>query len=355
MGGTADPRESVPAAIGREIDANGPITFARFMELALYGPGGFYEAAPIGPEGHFVTSPHVHPVYGELLASAVRELWEGLGRPRPLRITEVGAGDGTLARSLLGHTGEIPVRYTAVERSPGARSALASVAEVEVRERLTEPADLVLANELLDNLPFRILRGHREVRIAHGAGGLEEVLVEPDGEIAGMARADDERVVPVGAFAFVDELTAALSPGYALLIDYGALGSSGGPVHGYRGHTLVEDLLAEPGTADITAGVDFELVAAYAEARGATTFPTVTQRAALLALGLRDRIQDELLTQRMQLEAGEGRAAVATWSGRSQASLLVDPGGLGRLRWLLLAAQGLDPPPWLLRAAQGSD
>jgi len=337
-------------SIRREIGEGGPITFARFMELALYGPGGFYGSPPVGADRDFVTSPHVHPVFGELVARAVRQLWEALGRPEPLRATEAGAGDGTFARTLLAHTGEIPVRYTAVERSAGARAALATIEGVEVRDRLDAAADLVLANELLDNLPFRVLRGNREVRIGREGERLVEILVPADAELGGFASGGAERVVPVGAFAFVDDLARVLERGYALLIDYGGLGTSGGPVHGYRGHTIVEDVLAAPGTADITAGVDFEPIASRAEADGLVAFPTVTQHDALLALGLAEWLHDELVSQRTQLDTGVGREAVATWSGRSRATLLVDPGGLGRFRWLLLATPGLDRPGWLERA-----
>jgi SAM-dependent MidA family methyltransferase len=345
-----EPLDAIRRAIGEE----GPISFARFMELALYGPGGFYTHPPVGARGHFVTSPHVHPVFGQLLADAVRELWEGLERPRPLRVTEVGAGDGTFARSLLAHTEGIPIRYTAVERSPGARVALAAIDDMDVRERLDVPADLVLANELLDNLPFRVLRDDREVRIGQDGGRLAEVLAPPDAELAAFASGDAERVIPVGAFAFIDELVPVLERGYALLIDYGGSGTSGGPVHGYRAHTLVEDVLAEPGTTDITAGVDFELITSHAEALGLVAFPTVTQHDALLALGLGDWLEDELGRQRMQFDAGAGREAVITWSRRSQATSLVDPGGLGRLRWLLLATPGLGRPDWLARAVERS-
>jgi len=340
----------VAAAIRREIDRDGPISFARFMEISLYGPGGFYETPPIGSELHFVTSPHVHPVFGELLARAVRELWHCLGSPNPLHVTEAGAGDGTFARSLLSHTGGIPVRYRAVDRSPGARSALATIEGAEVGDRIEAPVDVVLANELLDNLPFRILRGDREVRIGRDGDRFVEVLAPADEQIGGSTGNDAELVIPVGAFAFIDELAGSTDRGYALLIDYGAVGTSGGPVHGYRGHAVVEDVIAEPGTADITAGVDFELVASHAEQRGLTAFPTVTQRGALLALGLGDRLEDELRRQQAQLEAGEGRAAVTAWSGRNQARMLIDPGALGRLRWLLLATEGLDAPSWLRKA-----
>jgi SAM-dependent MidA family methyltransferase len=351
VSGNAEASPSLLAAIRRAIDASGPMTFAEFMELALYGSGGFYETPPVGPGGDFVTSPHVHPVFGELLARAVRELWVGLDTPAPLRLTEVGAGDGTFASSFLIDAGEIPIRYSAVERSAGARSALASIGGIEVGDRMSGPVDLVLANELLDNLPFRILRGGHEVRIGWEDDRPIEVLASADAALRGFVSDAAERIIPTGAFAFIDELAAALERGYALLIDYGGHGTSGGPAHGYRGHTVIEDVLAAPGTADITAGVDFDLITTHAEALGLTAFPTVTQRDALLALGLADWLADELRRQHLALDARAGREAVATWSGRGRASLLVDPGALGRLRWLLLATEGLDPPAWLTRAA----
>src|SRR5438105_15781162 len=92
--------------IRRAIEERGPISFAEFMELALYGPGGFYEDPPIGEHGHFVTSPHVHPVFGVLLGRCLRSLWEALDRPVPFGVVELGAGDGTLARQLLPALGD---------------------------------------------------------------------------------------------------------------------------------------------------------------------------------------------------------------------------------------------------------
>ncbi len=340
-------------AIRSAIQAGGPITFAEFMELALYGPGGFYVTPPIGPHADFVTSPHVHPVFGKLLATAIRACWDRLGKPIPLHLTEVGAGDGTLAQSVLG-VSAVQIRYTAVDRSAGARAALGTIEGLDVRERLTGPVDMVLCNELLDNLPFRLLRGGREVRIGMDGERLEEVLIpvvsEPDRSTA----AGDDRIVPVGALAFIDTLAHTLERGYALLIDYGGLGTTGGPVHGYRDQAIVEDVLAHPGGNDITAGVDFDLIRMYAAERGLLTFASVTQRDALIALGLKGWLDEQLRWQQMQQEAGDRRDAVATWTGRSAATLLADPVGLGRLRWMLLATPGLEAPPWLGRAAARS-
>ncbi|MGH2556542.1 MAG: SAM-dependent methyltransferase, partial [Actinomycetota bacterium] len=83
------------------IVAEGPITFAEFMETALYDPdGGFYSRLSVGEEGHFVTSPHLSPVFGRLVAGQVAEFWELLDRPARFDVIEVGAGDGTLAHQI---------------------------------------------------------------------------------------------------------------------------------------------------------------------------------------------------------------------------------------------------------------
>jgi len=344
-------------AVRTAIEEQGPLTFSAFMEHALYGPGGFYEHPPVGEAGDFVTSPHVHPVFGELVARALRELWELQGRPDPWHLVEVGAGDGTLARQLRDELRDLPVVYGAVEIGPGAREALAAAGIGRVTDRLEAPAHVVVANELLDNLPFRVVRGGREVRVGFEGGRLVEVPAEPDDELRRLMPSDardDDLVIPVGAFAFVDRLADVLADGgYALLIDYGAEGSSGGPLHGYRAHHLVDDVLAAPGTADVTAGVDVAAVAVHAEAVGLTAFPSVSQHDALMALGFESWFRGELARQHDALEARDGLAAVRTWSGRSRASILADPGGLGRFRWLLLASPGLPVPTWLEAARTG--
>lgn len=335
----------VRAAIEAAIRERGPITFAEYMELALYGPGGYYHGLRVGPRGDFVTSPHVHPVFGTLLGRAVRSLWDALGRGTPLRLTEVGAGDGTLARQLLAELQDVPLDYAVVEVGAQARRALASLEGVRLLDRLPT-CDVVLAHELLDNLPFRVIRDGREVRIGLDETGEPTPVLAPlDDELA---RAGiSEGIVPVGALRFVDEVAEAVGQGFALLIDYA------GPaeVHGYRGHHVVADVLAEPGSADITAGVDLEAIARHARARGLVAHAPVTQRAALSALGFGAWARGELDRQRALLDGGDGRAAVRAWAGRSAASLLVDPAGLGRMRWLLLATPGLPRPSWLEEAA----
>lgn len=340
--------ERVTEAIRAAIRENGPITFAELMELALYAPGGYYERPPVGPTGDFVTSPHLHPVFSAMLANALRGLHEALGRPSPLRITEIGAGDGTLARQLSVALADLDVTYTAVEVSSGARQALAAIDGIDVGTELVGDPHVVLAHELLDNLPFRRVRGDREVRVGLNGEDLVEVEVSWDGE---PGPAGTETIVPVGAFAFVDRLASTLAHGYALLIDYGAVGSPGGDLHGYRDHRVIENVLSDPGSTDITVGVDFGRIARRAEERGLVAFPSVTQHDALVALGFEAWLRRELERQTALLDARDGLEAVRAWSGRSRATLLVDPSALGRLRWLLLASPELPSPPWLDAAA----
>ena len=332
-------------AIHAAIWDHGPITFAEFMELALYGPGGFYERPPVGAEGDFVTSPHVHPVFGSMVAKALRSFHLGLGCPEPFRIAEVGAGDGTLAEQLLRELDDLDIEYTAAEVSSGAREALGAIEGVRVTTELSDRPHVVLAQELLDNLPFRRVRGDREIRVGLDRDRLVEVEAPWDAE---PAPPDVETLVPVGAFAFVARLADVLARGYALLIDYGGVGTTGGELHGYKGHRVVEDVLADPGSSDITAGVDFALVAQRAEGRGLVAWPSVTQHDALLALGFESWLGTELERQTSHLNEREGLEAVRTWSGRSRATLLVDPTALGRLRWLVLATPDMPRPDWLV-------
>jgi SAM-dependent MidA family methyltransferase len=373
--GTADRRgpttlagmdEQVAAAIREAIADHGPIAFAEFMEHALYGPGGFFERPPVGAEGHFVTSPHVHPwVFAHCLRGALLESWALLGEPDPLPVLELGAGDGTLARALLAAFGELPLprpAYTAVEIGPGARAALrelgvpvvASVAELEPFE------GVVVANELLDNLPFLLAQGRAggasEVRIGLEGDALVEVEVpwtHPLPEGLALELSEGERTaVPVGAFALLERLAVLLRRGHVVLVDYGMGAGPTGGAHGYRGHRATGDLLSAPGTTDVTSGVDFGMVEHVAARRGFEVLGRVRQRAALEALGFGRWAETMRETQATLQRSGRQAEATRVWQVRSRASLLVDPEHLGSFWWLVLGTPGLGRPPWLDRAAE---
>ena len=111
--------------IRSRIAQHAAITFAEFMELALYHPEGYYsEDTRIGARGDYFTSPVLHPAFGALIAVQLRVMWDTLGRPSPFWVVEPGARDGQLASDILSfadaHMDEFAraLRYVEVDRSP---------------------------------------------------------------------------------------------------------------------------------------------------------------------------------------------------------------------------------------------
>lgn len=346
------------------IAEGGPITFADFMEAALYDPEeGFYARMPIGEEGHFVTSPHLSPVYGRLVARQVAEFWELLGRPAPFAVVEVGAGDGTLAHQILKALhGEIKdvTRYTAVELGAGARRAL----QGSGIETIGDLGDLegpvvgsVIANELLDNLPFHRLRGTPDgpTELYVGDEGDRFVLVEgplSSPALSALAPALEpgaELVVSLAALDFVDQATAVLDRGYVWLVDYGFAGEARPQtVHGYRDHGVHEEVLTAPGSTDITAGVDFAALVRHATGLGLHVWGPVSQRNALLSLGFRELDEQAQARQVEALNARLGIEAMRIYSDRNRANLLLGRQGLGAA-WVLCLGKDAHTMPQSVR------
>ena len=150
-----DTDTSLKFIITAEIAERGPMPFERFMELSLYHPKGFFGGDQLRSQrgGDFLTSPEVSPIFGETLARFVSAERDRIGEP--FRVVEVGAGSGSLLRPLLD---AIEVPATVVEASPAARASLATLSpDVEVRTDLPDKVrGVVIANELLDNLPMAL-------------------------------------------------------------------------------------------------------------------------------------------------------------------------------------------------------
>jgi SAM-dependent MidA family methyltransferase len=337
----------------------GPITFAEFMEAALYHPDhGFYARSPVGEQGHFVTSPHLSPAFGELVARQVAECWDLLGRPEGFTIAELGAGDGTMAKRVLDTLAAVPrlgsARYVALERTPGQRSALQEEG-LATAESLGElgAVHVVLANEVLDNVPFHRLRERDgdvvEVLVGADGGRLVEVEGEPPPEVLAALdrplRPGEERPVSPVALRLVEEVARALPRGYAFLFDYGFTAEGPAPpVHAYRGHEVIADVLESPGSRDVTAAVDLDGAAAAARGAGLQVWGPVMQREALLALGYRMWVSGTRARQAEVETAGDHRAALRLYEARQRASILIDEGKLGGLSLLAFASDGLPPP-----------
>lgn len=357
--------ETLKQRLVKRIRENGPITFADFMEAALYDAAdGFYRDPPIGSDRHFVTSPHVSPAFGDLLARQLVEVWETLDRPRPFTVIEVGAGDGTLARRILHSLQAVSdlhasLRYVAVERSAGARRALAEV-DVEVHASLSDVGSrtgCLIANELLDNLPFHRLRNRdgRTIEVMVEADG--ETLIEKEAEPSQEAlaalveplRPGEERPVSPDSLMLVREIAATIARGYSFLFDYGfGPEEAPGPVHAYRNHQVLADVLEDPGSRDVTASVDLDALTREAVRAGLTAWGPISQREALLAVGFRLWLSGVRRRQAEAEEAGNWREVNRLYAERSRATLLIDPDQLGALQLLVFGIAGLPPPASVL-------
>lgn len=351
---------SLERRLSERIRSGGPLTFAAFMEAALYDEaGGFYARSPIGETGDFVTSPHVSPVFGELVARQVSEFWELLGRPASFEIVDIGAGDGTLAKHVMAALDSALagiVGYTAVDRSAAARNLLRRNG-IRVAASLDEvgriEAGCVLANELLDNVPAHWVRRGPDGTLRERYVGLdgEGDLSFVDGSLStpgldplatALAPGADALLSPT-ALAFVEEIQRALGRGFAWIVDYGFTGGQTATrPHGYRSHRLEDDVLADPGSRDITAGVDFDPLATRAKELGLAVWGPVTQAHALRSLGWAAIDRDRRERQAAAIGARQGIDALHAYSDRSRAAQLIARGGLGDFLVLCLGVN-VDP------------
>ncbi len=333
------------------IQKSGPVTFAAFMEAALYDEhDGYYTSRPgLGFEGDYFTSADLGPAFGRSLARAMAELWSALGKPAAWDLVEAGAGRGTVMRDLLAALDR--------DRPDAARGARPAIVEVSATLRhqqalalagrelrwasapsaLAPIKGVVFANEVLDAFPVHVL--------VRSEGGVKEAFVdERDGRLVEVLRAPSlpdlrwrvPEALPDGgrwevsraAEGWVAGLAAAIASGYLLLVDYGddetgLLGRSGvGTVRGFASHRLVDDVLADPGGMDLTATVNFTAIRRAAEGAGLTFAGAATQREVLLALGIREA------TARPETPIDQLRAV----SARSAIDVLLDPNGLGAYR-----------------------
>ena len=360
--------EVVRATIARR----GPIPIEEVVELALYHPqAGFYASGGrAGRAGDFLTSPEVGPLFGAVIARSLDTWWREAGEPQTFVVVEAGAGPGTLARAVLAAEPACAraLRYVLVERSAAQRAlhaehlpledaseAFASMPDVDDDHegssagmppgpivvsladlpRLPGPS-VVLANELLDNLPFGLAEqtetGWAEVRLALDGGSLVEVLVPaqafPEVAVAVGAR------VPVAAAVnvWVREAIELAGPGGRVVaIDYAASSAdlAAQPwtdwVRTYRRHERGDAPFELLGTQDITCEVALDQI---------VPGPTVSTQADWLRRhGIQDLVAEGRRIWHERAAIGD-LAAVRARSRIVEAEALLDPAGLGAFQVL---------------------
>ena len=331
--------------------------FDRFMDLALYGPGGFFSGETLRSQksGDFLTSPEVSPLFGQTLARFVESEHERIGDP--FIVVEAGAGSGSLLGPLLAsRPSGTPFEAWAIDVSPGARTALARLLQPDrVVSDLSDVPDpitgVVIANELIDNLPMAIAqltdRGWRERWVGSDGDGLAFVDAPPRSEVedwlerfAGPVESGGWVEVQLRAQAWLQEALSRISAGSLVVIDYGDTAADlaprrrDGTLRTYRSHHLGPHPLDEPGATDITADVNFTALVAAAEAAGAHV--ALSRQDEFLARWDLRRVLSDLRAKELELARSGGhleRLAVRTQ--RHEAETLMHPRGLGDFRVLV--------------------
>ena len=372
----------------------GPLPYDEVLDLVLYHPvHGFYSSGRGPGRGRdFLTGPEVGPLFGAVVARALDAWWDGLGRPDPFVVVEAGAGPGTLATAVLAARPACrpALRYVLVERSdalrraqrarlplepaafvlgpvllpdpdigprprPGSGPLATSLAELPVG-----PFDgVIMANELLDNLPFRLFQrsgdgeppptrverhqnaeggGWSEVRVGHD---LTELLVPASPEAADEAERFAPEAPPAAriplqhqAAAWLRSALGALHRGRVVVVDYAdttpALACRPWTewVRTYRAHGRGAHPLADLGAQDVTCEVAVDQLAAVRP-------PAVdrTQAEFLAAHGLAELVDEARRTWQERAATGD-LAAMKARSRVNEAAALSDPSGLGSFRVL---------------------
>jgi SAM-dependent MidA family methyltransferase len=351
------------------------ITFAEYMELALYHPNhGYYASsgARISEGGDFLTSPHLADDFGEMIAIQLYQTWQILGEPQLFSIVEIGAGQGLLAAQILDYARRVypdffrSINYLIIETAP----AMIVAQQARLKDLPVQWCDwnqlenrsivgCFLSNELIDALPVHqvtvIENQLQEIYVTIGNENctfLETISELSTDKLTKYWQLNNTNLltgrypdkyrteVNIAALECLEQICNKLKRGYVISIDYGYTADryynpirSQGTLQCYYQHAYHNDPYLNIGNQDITAHVDFTAVQNQGELLGLYTIGFIQQGIFLMALGLAERI-----------------AAISTSSGDIQSLLrrrqnlhqLIDPLGLGKFG-ILIQSQGLTP------------
>jgi SAM-dependent MidA family methyltransferase len=354
--------DRVAERIRSEIAASGGwISFARYMELALYAPGlGYYSAGAkkLGRAGDFVTAPEISPLFGQTLARQVKQVLEaGFDQ-----VLEVGAGSGALAATLLEElerSGKVPRNYFILELSADLRERSRDTLAARVPHLLERVAWLnrlppafsgvVLGNEVLDAMPVHVVRMHGG-RTEEGGVGVRNERLHWSWRLASGELLDAVRTlalaegfsteIHLAARGFMRSLAAVMEKGVAFFVDYGFPQKEyyhpqrkGGTIMCHYRHQAHADPFFAPGLQDITSHVDFSAVASAARDGGLELAGYTSQAQFLVNCGITDV---------MARTPAEDEARFLPLA--NQANRLMSPAEMGELFKAIAFARGFDAP-----------
>jgi SAM-dependent MidA family methyltransferase len=320
---TPDPKaksfsDQLLAKISHEISTHGPITFARFMQMALYSPGlGYYSggAQKFGSQGDFITAPEISPLFSQCIARQCQQVLADFAEGD---ILELGAGNGLMALTILKtleKNQQLLQHYFILEVSAELQQRQQELFAKEIPHLLTKIqwltalptkpiTGVILANEVMDAMPlhkFKMDHGVKEFFVDVKDNALVWHLDQPSSiELTQRVQALEQPLaegytseINLMLPAWITSLSSCLQQGLILLIDYGF------PRHEYYHpdrhmgtlmchyqHHAHDNPLLWPGLQDITAHVDFTTVAEAADAAQLSVQGYTTQAAFLLNGGL---------------------------------------------------------------------
>lgn len=361
-------------AIRREIEAaGGRITFARFMELALYHPQrGYYTTSADRPtrSGDFLTAPEVHPVFGRLVARQLTEMWDRLDGPPVFVLAEHGAGRGVLGESILRGLQQddsrllAAIRYRPVDLPGRTEMARERIRAAGFEGALEDPGvsdeapfrGCILANELLDAFPVhRVGRLDGEL-VEWYVTWADEAFAEQPGEPSTPAlaarlsrdavelREGQRAEVSLSIGQWLAAATTSLEHGYVLLADYGfparelyGARRPRGTLRAFRRHHASADPFRAVGQQDLTAHVDVTALEHAAADADLHPLGDTTQAEFLIGLGLGELLQ--------QAQGDRDATFERLLAMRTAAARFIDPGALGGFAVVVFGRGVPDDPP----------
>jgi SAM-dependent MidA family methyltransferase len=328
-----------------KIQNEGPITFEKFMEMALYYPELGYYSSPdttIGRKGDFYTSPHLHPIFGAMIGKQFMEMWNVMGRPADFHAVEIGAGVGYLCKdifdylckpssdsSLLRDKSDFlsSLEYIIVEpyehfqeRQRGLLDYLFKgergtksnnfISWVKSLNELDNVVGCIFSNELLDAFPVHLIEMENELKEIYINFNEKEFVEEKNnvnlGEIANYIKQFDidlqthyRTEINLRIRSWLEDIDTALSNGFILTVDYGYSAKeyyseerTKGTLLCYHKHLFNENPYQNIGEQDITAHVNFSSLKKWGEESGLKTIGYCPQGTFLVAAGI-----DEVITE----------------------------------------------------------
>ncbi len=363
---TKEPAAGPAVGIIRRIAETGPITFAEYMSLALYGPGGYYtsgESGPWGGQGDYITSLDVSPVFSVLLARQVFEMWQIVGCPSAFHLIEAGAGRGWLGKSIHQTVRTAypefseALKVTLVEKNRNLHEAASEA--LCWREDITgvEAAEFgcVFSNELIDSFPVHrvVMSGGvlKEIFVGLDAAGsladIEGPLSAPELsrylESGGITLAEGQKAeINLEAGKWLASASSLFERGFIITIDYGLPARElysqermEGTLLCHYCHTLNDNPYMHIGSQDMTTHVDFSYLASLGRGLGLGLTGFATQKNFLLGLGICDELAEA---------DGYGAGEFEKVKSNRELARLIAPGGMGDTFKVLVQHKGLKKP-----------